>query len=35
VGGGPAQLGVHEVVDQPNWVVGMFLPLAIFDEEGR
>jgi acetamidase/formamidase len=28
-------LRIHEVVDQPNWVVGMFLPLAIFDEEGR
>jgi acetamidase/formamidase len=23
-------LRIHEVVDQPNWVVGMFLPLAIF-----
>ena len=28
-------LRIHEVVDQPNWVVGMFLPLGIFDEEGR
>ena len=23
-------LRVHEVVDAPNWVVGMFLPEAIF-----
>jgi acetamidase/formamidase len=30
-----ADLRIHEVVDAPNWVVGMFLPLAIFDEEGR
>ena len=28
-------LRIHEVVDAPNWVVGMFLPLGIFDEEGR
>jgi len=28
-------LRIHEVVDQPNWVVGMFLPLGVFDEEGR
>jgi acetamidase/formamidase len=26
-----ADLRVHEVVDAPNWVVGAFLPLAIFD----
>jgi acetamidase/formamidase len=28
-------LRVHEVVDVPNWVVGMFLPEAIFEEETR
>ena len=28
-------LRVHEVVDVPNWVVGMFLPQAIFGEETR
>jgi acetamidase/formamidase len=28
-------LRIHEVVDAPNWVVGMFLPLTIFDEEAR
>jgi acetamidase/formamidase len=26
-------LRIHEVVDAPNWVVGMFLPQTIFDEE--
>ena len=26
-----SDLRVHEVVDAPNWVVGAFLPLAIFD----
>ena len=30
-----ADLRIHEVVDAPNWVVGMFLPLTIFDEETR
>ena len=24
-------LRIHEVVDAPNWVVGLFLPQAIFD----
>ena len=24
-------LRIHEVVDAPNWVVGAFLPEAIFD----
>lgn len=28
-------LRIHEVVDAPNWVVGMFLPLTIFGEEAR
>jgi acetamidase/formamidase len=28
-------LRIHEVVDAPNWVVGMFLPQTIFDEEAR
>jgi acetamidase/formamidase len=28
-----ADLRIHEVVDVPNWVVGAFLPLDIFDEE--
>jgi acetamidase/formamidase len=28
-----ADLRIHEVVDAPNWVVGAFLPLDIFDEE--
>ncbi len=27
-----ADLRIHEVVDIPNWVVGAFLPEAIFDE---
>jgi acetamidase/formamidase len=27
-----ADLRIHEVVDVPNWVVGAFLPLDIFDE---
>ena len=26
-------LRVHEVVDAPNWVVGMFLPEAVFEPE--
>src|SRR5438309_9713480 len=26
-----ADLRIHEVVDAPNWVVGMFLPQSIFD----
>jgi acetamidase/formamidase len=26
-------LRIHEVVDAPNWVVGAFLPLGIFNEE--
>src|SRR5919201_4894085 len=30
-----ADLRIHEVVDVPNWVVGAFLPLDIFDEEGE
>jgi formamidase len=25
-------LRIHEVVDVPNWVVGAFLPEAIFDD---
>jgi acetamidase/formamidase len=29
-----ADLRIHEVVDAPNWVVGAFLPLDIFGEEG-
>jgi acetamidase/formamidase len=29
-----ADLRIHEVVDAPNWVVGAFLPLDIFDEGG-
>jgi acetamidase/formamidase len=29
-----ADLRIHEVVDAPNWVVGAFLPLDIFEEEG-
>ena len=29
-----ADLRIHEVVDAPNWVVGAFLPLDIFDDEG-
>jgi acetamidase/formamidase len=29
-----ADLRIHEVVDAPNWVVGAFLPLDVFDEEG-
>jgi acetamidase/formamidase len=28
-------LRIHEVVDVPNWVVGMFLPEAVFAEEAR
>lgn len=28
-----ADLRIHEVVDAPNWVVGAFLPLDVFDEE--
>jgi acetamidase/formamidase len=27
-------LRIHEIVDVPNWVVGAFLPLSIFDPEG-
>ena len=27
-------LRIHELVDQPNWVVGAFLPESIFDDEG-
>ena len=27
-------LRIHEVVDAPNWVVGCFVPEAIFDEGG-
>jgi acetamidase/formamidase len=27
-------LRIDEVVDAPNWVVGMFVPLAIFDPQG-
>jgi acetamidase/formamidase len=30
-----ADLRIHEVVDAPNWVVGAFLPLDIFGEEGQ
>jgi acetamidase/formamidase len=30
-----ADLRIHEVVDAPNWVVGAFLPLDIFDEGER
>ena len=30
-----ADLRIHEVVDVPNWVVGAFLPLDIFEEEGN
>jgi acetamidase/formamidase len=31
-----ADLRIHEVVDAPNWVVGCFVPEAIFDgEAGR
>ena len=26
-----ADLRIHEVVDAPNWVVGMFMPQSIFD----
>jgi len=26
-----ADLRIHEVVDVPNWIVGAFLPLAIFE----
>jgi acetamidase/formamidase len=26
-----ADLRIHEVVDAPNWVVGCFVPEAIFD----
>jgi acetamidase/formamidase len=26
-----ADLRIHEVVDAPNWVVGAFIPLAIFE----
>ena len=29
-----ADLRIHEVVDAPNWMVGAFLPLDIFDGEG-
>jgi acetamidase/formamidase len=29
-----ADLRIHEVVDAPNWVVGAFLPLDVFDETG-
>jgi acetamidase/formamidase len=28
-------LKIHEVVDAPNWVVGAFVPEAVFDEGGR
>ena len=28
-----ADLRIHEIVDAPNWVVGAFLPLDIFEEE--
>jgi acetamidase/formamidase len=28
-------LRIHEVVDAPNWVVGVFLPESIFDEGGK
>ena len=28
-----ADLRIHEVVDAPNWVVGAFIPEAIFEEE--
>jgi acetamidase/formamidase len=27
-------LRIHEIVDVPNWVVGAFLPVSIFDPEG-
>jgi len=27
-------LRIHEVVDQPNWVVGCFVPESIFDGGG-
>jgi acetamidase/formamidase len=31
-----ADLRIHEVVDAPNWVVGCFVPEAVFDaQEGR
>src|SRR5581483_2629266 len=30
-----ADLRIHEVVDAPNWVVGAFLPLDIFERHGR
>ncbi|HEY3068891.1 MAG TPA: acetamidase/formamidase family protein [Gaiellaceae bacterium] len=30
-----ADLRIHEVVDAPNWVVGSFVPEAIFEEGGR
>jgi len=30
-----ADLRIHELVDAPNWVVGMFLPQAIFDWRAR
>jgi acetamidase/formamidase len=26
-----ADLRIHEVVDTPNWVVGAFIPEAIFE----
>jgi acetamidase/formamidase len=29
-----ADLRIHEVVDAPNWVVGAFVPMSIFDEGG-
>jgi formamidase len=28
-------LRIHEIVDQPNWVVGLMLPDTIFTEAGR
>jgi acetamidase/formamidase len=27
-------LRIHEIVDAPNWVVGMFLPQEIFEQGG-
>ena len=30
-----ADLRIHEVVDAPNWVVGCFIPEAIFERSGR
>lgn len=30
-----ADLRIHEVVDTPNWVVGAFLPLDIFEQHER